>query len=172
MIDVAEANISAKSSLSWLTKPYRLGSLSIVLALFLSSSPAFPGDRELLTCAAKRIDSERLKCYDVMVESLTSEQTPSTNSFTPISDILADFRSMQGKDVTVNGTMIMFGQQGMLYSSLGSMTALFVEINNLPLDMRQKAFSRCGSGCEVAITGTVKKVLMNPGVDAQSITYN
>ena len=151
---------------------------AILLAAFIAmvaacaSTSAFADDRELLSCTVKRIDSERLKCYDDLVEKMSEQNKPAASGeAVSVADVLADFSSFQGKTVTVNGTLLMMGQQGVLYAAIGSMTALFVGVERLPKDVRQQIFSKCGAGCGVTVTGKVTSIMMNPGVSALSLTF-
>lgn len=134
------------------------------LGLLLGVTTARAGDSA--SCASIANDQERLACFDASAKAAAA---PASDQMS-VSDILADFKSLHGKRVQASGLLLTMGQTAILYAERGSMTAVFVNVDKLPGDERRRMYKECGSGCDADVIGKVTTVMMNPGLNAESIS--
>ena len=151
---------------------FGFSAISIIVSLFIFVSHSSANEMELLACAKIVPDSERLNCYDHAAGGSDKVDANISESIVSVADILADFDELKGKQVKTGGFLLMMGQQGVLYAQRGDMTAVFVEVGKLPKSVRHDIFSNCGGGCDVKVTGKVTTEMMNPGLEAQSVTFD
>lgn len=161
------AGLSFQQGIRFAEATMRAAAVVALLLLLPTPVRAEVSQSELKACSAKSNPQERLACFDALggvKPAMPSVGLPRVT----VPQVMADLSDLIGKKVVVSGFVLMMGQQALLYSSMGEMTALFVEIDRLPRDQRMVLFEKCGSGCSAEFTGKVSKIMMQPGLKAES----
>lgn len=142
----------------------------VSLPIFFSPSPLRAESSDPKKCMNLGEDSKRLECFDDAFR-VKSNSKVSDILDASIVDVMADFTELKGKTVKTRGVLLMMGQQGVLYAHRGDMTALFVDIGHLSKISRHDIFDKCGSGCDVILTGKIQEQMMNPGLEAVTLEF-
>lgn len=86
-----------------------------------------------------------------------------------VSDVLLDYNSIIGQEVTVSGFYLQMGEMAFLYEEPGSMTSLYIDSSGADRETRKYLLKNCGSGCNIQLTGKVANVMFSPGIILKSI---
>jgi hypothetical protein len=86
-----------------------------------------------------------------------------------VSDVLLDYNSIIGQEVTASGFYLQMGEMALLYEEPGSMTFLQVDSSGADRETRKYLLKNCGSGCNIQLTGKVADVMFSPGIILKSI---
>lgn len=127
-------------------------------------------EADFRACASKANPHERLACFDGL-GTVKPTGAVSEGRRVTVPEVMADFSELSGTRVTARGFVLMMGQQALLYAEMGSMTALFVDVESLPRDQRRSLFERCSGGCSAEFTGKVTKIIMQPGIRAEAVSF-
>jgi len=88
-----------------------------------------------------------------------------------VSDLILDYDTFIGKEVTVRGVYMQMGDMAFLYEELGSMTFISVDSSKADREFRKYLLKNCGSGCAVSLSGVVGEVMFSKGLTLTKVNF-
>jgi hypothetical protein len=89
-----------------------------------------------------------------------------------LDDLKVDKAQMRGQHISVHSTVQVMGEIAVMKSGLMDMSPVFVDISKLPRDTRKRLLTDCAAGCSMWLGGQVGSVMMQPGLIAETGTFD
>lgn len=144
------------------------------------NSTAYRNTRSLEAIQSTEVFDEAITgCASLEIKSSTSKAPSSANPrggnygpFMDFNDLYVDYNNIVGNTVNVKGFLITSGEYSIMTQSIGATAMLFVDTSELTRDERKHLLSRCSSGCDISLKGTVNNVQYQKGIIAKKLYQN
>jgi hypothetical protein len=124
---------------------------------------------DLKYCRAIADNNNRLSCFDRLVKIDQKPNIANEISNLTFIEFMTDSKAFVDKNVSVSGFGITAGELFFLYRARGEMSAVIVDISKLDREGRKLVYTSCGSGCEIAVNGSVTNKFGQIGITAKSV---
>jgi hypothetical protein len=127
---------------------------------------------EVQACASINENVRRLECYDKFfrTDETKKDEKQDREKIVSFVDFITDFDDYLRKKVSVRGFGLMLGENLIVYKEMGDMNGIFVNIDHVSRENKREIYGRCGSGCNLVVSGIASKVMMQKGLVAQYVS--